>query len=250
MSTKHKRGMAALDPEAAIATLETWGGQAGQIHDVANRAMRSPAPQPAPKTHGPQDWSAAAERRSVAEPEAPRHRAAHWKTDGMKLTPEDYRRRLAQLGISADGIDLLGGPMGRSELEDTWARENSRQQVDRAGRALDRHRSPEQGGTALEAFDARTATPEQVRQRLERMDIEPDPSVHFRDVGRPLERPPEYAGVGEHASRAATAHAVVSAAIELAERTGQRIDVMRFSEAELEAYKQIRGISGGYEPAR
>jgi Fe2+ transport system protein FeoA len=250
MSTRNNNRVmqnASIDPDAAIAQAKAWNG-VGAIREDDSDAASDAA-----RTWGGGDReqrllnvaTSATRQQAAPQPQTvpqqapqPAHRAARWPVDGMKLSPEDYRRRLAQLGISSDGIDLMHGPMGASELEDTWARESSRQQVDRAGRALDRHRSHEQR-PAFGAFDARTASPPDIARRLESMGIAPDPSVSFRDVG-----------TGEQASRAATAHAVVSAAIDLAERTGQRLDVMRFSEAELDAYKRIKGIGGGYEPAR
>lgn len=184
------------------------------------------------------------------------------------MSPEAYRARLAQLGLEAPpdagqaygGVPLKPGTpewlanevnleQHRRNLEDRARREEREaRRTERQARRAERQREAE---IQVGAFDARSASPAQVRERLASIGIIPDPGVHFSDHGRQLDRPPEAHNSGDRASRSAKAHAVVSAALELAARTGQRVDVMRFDELELEAYKAIRGFGGGgYQPAR
>lgn len=184
--------------------------------------------------------------------------------DARSLTPEDYRRYLAQLGLSLPADTLAANlPMGASPVEDQRARDLSGLAVDRAARARAAEQEQERTARGEEiqpsSFKAMiedgkgnrvpSSSAEEVRARFAQIGVT-DPQLlgGVRDVGRPLE-----ARTQVDSAHAATAQRErdreVARRVHTATQRGQQVDAKKLSAGEFAALMELRG-AGGWNPVR
>lgn len=173
------------------------------------------------------------------ETKPPRVRDTSTGIDARQLSPDDYERRLAQLGFSAPGIERhLAPPI------DPEAQRVARRALERAERRAGRdHARALEARTAevnAGAIDGRNASPDEVRARMASLGIETH-DLAVRPVGKPL--PPS-----RNQADAATRHSTLEAdrevarAVQRATQAGQPFDARKLTPGELRALLELRGI--------
>lgn len=177
---------------------------------------------------------------TTTAPKPTRSRDTTTGIDARQLSPDDYERRLAQLGLSPPGTDHR-----RLRPVNAEAQQEARRDLDRATRTHERDRvradQLRRAELAASAVDGRSAPPSEVRARLAQLGVDASPAaVGVAEVGRGLEAPRNTEV--DYSTRMATARNVMRSALDLCKRTGQHLDTRMLDAFEVAAYRQLRGL--------
>lgn len=159
--------------------------------------------------------------------------------DAMALSPDDYERRLDQLGLSAPSADHRRlQPPGDPEAQRAAARD-----LDRAGRRVARGQARElearTAAVSAGSIDARNASPEEVRARMASLGFEAT-DLTVRPVGRALD-PTKDQSAGLASQMQRDADREVARHVLRATQAGQSVDAKKLTSGELRALLELRG---------